>query len=362
MSTFDESRVVRSNDGKFAGFVGAEQDGGLTDEPLSDSVADVKQIISSRADELSRHGFVPAQGLRTTLGDPRYAGDQDHLETWWGAEKSIAEYGRPGGDYRQMPDNFTPNQTPGRGTDDRRRTHRMHYEGSGVSLRMPSATSIRAFEKEKPGKSIVVPVTAKTPHGDVTGWVRLTKSRTGNHWSASAGGFGNDAAGAERAADMAEAVSCVMESRRVTSALRNAGDLSERRKQRLAAEGSVTQRVNSSFITSIGYNEAAGAIAVDIRGRTYGYSASSKDMADFVATSRVRGVGHAYNAVVKRRLPREPLSVCGTCGSNYPPHLNHRCRVAAVSGGASKHGYERGARTQAAGFAGAIKQSMGGPR
>lgn len=325
---------------------------------------EIRDVIGARREQLTAMGFVPAQHLNAALGDPRYAGDDQQRETWWGAEKALAEYGRPGGDYRQMPDNYTPSRTLGRGTFGLRRTYRMHYEGAGVSLRMPSATSIRRFEAEKPGKSIVVPVTAQTPHGDVTGWVRLTKG-AGNTWEARAGGFGDDAAGVERAADMAEAVQCVMESRRVTTALRNAGSLPERRRQRLAAEGEKTVMhpvTSSSFIKGIGYNQAAGAVAVDIRGTTYGYSASPQQMEQFIGNAEQHGWGHAYNEMVKKRLPRAEISACPKCGASSAPHLAHRCRVAPVAGGATGGwlGYEGTARRSAAVFAAAARPAGGG--
>lgn len=367
MGTWNETKIRRRPDGKFDGYLGSPQDGLLEDDMpdtgppagASPGGGDLKHVIAGRAAELSRLGFVPAKGMTTALGDPRYAGDSEHLDTWWGAEKALAEYGRPSGDYRQMPDNYTPAMTPGRGTGGLRRTHRMHYEGAGVSMRMPSATSIRSFEAGAPGKSIVVPVTATTPGGDVTGWVRLTRARPGNNWAATAGGFGDDAAGAERAADMAEAVACVMESRRVTTALRTAGNLPERRRRRLAREGTVMQRVkHSSFITGIGYNQQAGAIAVEIRGTTYGYSASPDDMARFTANARQHGYGHAYNEFVKKPLDRTPLPSCGKCGSIYAPHLTHRCRITPVPGGATGT-YEGRARRSAAAFAAAARAASG---
>jgi hypothetical protein len=369
MGTWQEQNVRRRPDGKFDGYQGSPQDGQLDDDlPMergdepSPRSGDLKAILAVRADELSAMGFVPAKALSATLGDPRYAGGSEHLDTWWGAEKTLAEYGRPVGDYRQMPDNYTPSRTGGRGTFGLRRTHRMHYEGAGVSMRMPSAASIRRFEDEQPGKSIVVPVTAKTPHGDVTGWVRLTRARPGNNWETRAGGFGGDAAGAERAADMAEAVACVMESRKVTTALRNAGSLPERRRQRLAAEGAVTHRVtSSSFITGIGYNQAAGAVAVEIRGTTYGYSASPQDMKRFIDNAEKHGFGHAYNEFIKKPLTRTELPSCSKCGSTYAPHLTHRCRVKPVPGGATGGalGYEATARRSAAAFAQAARSSRG---
>ena len=83
-----------------------------------------------------------------------------------------------------MPDDFTPKKTAGQSLSGHRRTHRMAYSdhAGGFTLRMPSATSIKAFEKET-GGTFDVPVSARDAAGrTVAGWVRVTRHRGG--WAA----------------------------------------------------------------------------------------------------------------------------------------------------------------------------------
>ncbi len=113
--------------------------------------------------------------------DPRHAHGR---ATWWGAHFRTAEYGggTPAGqvgEYPQMPDDFTPKRTLGQALSGHRRTHRMAYinKAGGYTLRMPSATSIKAFDRQT-GGTFDVPVSARDAAGrSVSGWVRVTHHR-----------------------------------------------------------------------------------------------------------------------------------------------------------------------------------------
>lgn len=56
------------------------------------------------------------------------------------------------------------------------RTHRLSYVGAGVTLRMPSVTSIKSFanapvDGKRPGETFDMPVSTQFPGGEISGWV-----------------------------------------------------------------------------------------------------------------------------------------------------------------------------------------------
>jgi hypothetical protein len=330
--------------GNWTETVGGRPAGSLALTPES------RDVVSSRAAELQSTGYVQAASLNQTLGNTTVAGDDDARRLWWDTQKSLGEYGRPTGDFAQLPDNFTPAETTGLGTDGKRRTHRMNYTGAGVSLRMPSATSIRRFEKLNPGRSFVVPVTSDTPDGPVTGWVQVTRQAPGDRWGARAGGFpanGGDQVG--------EAVAAILESRRVTAALSQAGDLSARRAARLSMEGQRIKKVTTSgFIQGHSYDENTNTLLVAMHDQTYGYDCTREDVAAYMAASRDTSVGRAYNSIIKGHRDRVEVDSCGKCGAVTRASIQHRCRVKATAG-AGAGAYESAARDRALQFASGVR-------
>lgn len=276
-----------------------------------------RDAVAERHEALLAAGYVRPIAFGS-VGDPGRAdgGIRHGRARWWDAEKAAGEYGREGGDFPQMPDNYTPSRTGGLGTDGLRRTHRMAYSGAGVTLRMPSATSIKRFQEEN-GGTFVVPVTATyPPDRDITGWVKLT--RHGSGWTASGGGFPD---GADE--QVAEAVACVLEARRPTTALRAAGDMLDRRRQRIAAEGTTFRAMDSTFIQSAAYDQATGTLGVQMPGdRIYGYAVSPATARAFATSA---SIGGAYNELIKNRMPRREVQRCARCSRFTVEGNVHRC-------------------------------------
>ena len=92
----------------------------------------------------------------------------------------------------------------------------------------------------------------------------------------------------------------MLESRRPSTALRNAGDLLARRAERIASAGEkiVPAEFNSSFVSGSGYDRERGVLAVKIGDRTYGYAVSEDRVRAFENSS---SIGAAYNRLIKGR-------------------------------------------------------------
>ena len=227
-----------------------------------------------------------------------------------------------------MPDDFTPRRTIGQALSGHRRTHRMAYRdhAGGFTLRMPSATSIKAFEKET-GGTFDVPVSARDAAGrTVSGWVRVTHHRGG--WASTpVGDFGP-----RTGAQVAESVAAVLEARRPSRALSEVGDLLARRRERQRAQGVPVSAVKSTFIAGVGYDKATGTMAVAMTGgRLYGYQVPPEVHR---AVAESTSPGGAYNALVKG-TGRAGIARCPTVRPVLPGH-----RPAPVPGPA--HGAPRG--------------------
>ncbi len=137
----------------------------------------------------------------------------------------------------------------------------MAYVGEDVAIRMPSATSIKSFADadvlgKGRGETFDVPVSAQFPGGQIDGWVRVAKGSDGT-WATQGLGFT-----AEQSAYVAESVQCVLESRRPSRALRDAGDILERRRQRAAELGAPVTPITSTWIKGAGYDKVTGTMVI----------------------------------------------------------------------------------------------------
>lgn len=298
--------TAKSNDGSFKT---------SRHDEVSYSLAVVETAATEAIDRFERlrgSGYAPP----ITVGvqsDPR---NRRLRERWWDASFVTAEYGHDGGSYRQMPDDWTPKRTGGRAMSGHRRTHRMCYSGAGVHVRMPSATSIKSFQRSH-GETFDVPVSAVYDGGEVQGWVRVTKD--GNQWAVSGLGFSE---GAD--AQVAEAVSAVLEARHPRLALAETGDLLARRKARLEAHGSEPAPVNSTWIESVGYDPSSGTMFVETEsGSTYGYAV---DQGTYEAVVGASSPGAAYNRLVKGHQ-RSEVSRCTDCARFISADRPHECPV-----------------------------------
>lgn len=270
------------------------------------------QAMAERREMLKRSAFIPA----TTLQAANAPTTTEHREEWWDRNLVAAEY-RSGKAYPQMPDDYTPAKTLGHAMSGHRRTHRMNYGNGDIQLRMPSATAIKRFSKENGNPTFDVPISVSLKGGAARqGWVRVTQ--TGPHtWEATALGGG----GGESAAQISEAVSAVLESRRPTAALSAVPDLLAAHRARKAAQGTSLAPVTSRFIDSIGYDENSGTLATRIGAKLYGHRVP-KDL--FMKLKDADRPGAIFNTLIKPR-PGAGVSQCGSCGNVYVAEARHTC-------------------------------------
>ena len=315
-SNFSPSRVPAGvpTGGQFAPTSRPE----ATGVELSEMSDDTESFLADRRSRIRAGGFVPPVAAPRATVDPR---SSSYIREWWEAEHAVAEYGHEAGSYPQMPDDFTPGRGSGHALSGHRRTHRMAYAGAGVSMRMPSVTSIRRYATEigatHAGQSTFdVPVTAAYPGGEMTGWVRVTRSEDGT-WATRGLGFSKEAS-----AYVAEAVQCVLEARRPSRALADTGDLLERRRQRAAEIGTRLAEVRSSWIKAAGYDKATGTMVLTTATHEYGYRVPSEV---FSRVTTARQPGGVFNQMVRGRATRVEVRQCERCQRFSADVAAHRC-------------------------------------
>lgn len=272
-----------------------------------------REVMAARHDLFRAANFVPA----TTMSAMNSPATAEHREEWWNRNFVAAEYGVKGKNYPQMPDDFTPAQTPGHAMSGKRRTHRMNYGNKDISLRMPSATSIKRFSGENGNPTFDVPVSVSVKGGaPVQGWVRVTK--TGPHsWDTTTlGGNGGDAS-----EQVAEAVAAILESRRVSVALAKIPDLLAARKNREAAKGAELKPVNSSFINAVGFDPNTSTMATRIGNKLYGHQVTRQF---FEAVQTAEHPGAVFNKLVRAHQPAGVVQ-CGKCARFSSTRVPHTC-------------------------------------
>ena len=273
--------------------------------------ADAMTQLSLRRRVLREAGYMPA-GSGIADGSPRTT---DGIDTWWESHFNRAEFA-PEGSYHQMPDDFTPNMTSGNALSEHRRTHRMLYQGAGVAVRMPSATSIKRFSDSIGGQTFDLPVEAEFPGGTVSGFVRVTRSGVAA-WSVSGANLpepGNSY--------VSEAVGAVLEARHPSMALSGIRSLLRRRRERIAAAGVVVKPiVHSKWIRGIGYNKANSQMVIQLGDRTYGYHVTEDR---YKAARDSWSPGKIYNELVKGH-GRFQIAFHAGCGRFYDARKAHRC-------------------------------------
>ena len=278
------------------------------------------QTYGLRAMDLAGGGHVDAVTYQA-VGRPDVA-DELRAE-WWDTARVAAEYAADGRGYPQMPDDYTPSMTAGQALSGHRRTHRMAYRGSGMTLRMPSATSVRAFARNE-SSTFDVPITAEYRRddgstGSVTGWVRVTRF-SDREWSTTPIGFKGDTG-----APYAEAVAAVLEARRPTAGLREAGDLIEAHRRRVTQGGTTLAPLRSSWIDSMSYDTNTGTMFTQTKkGGLYGHQVPEGVHAAIAHSPRP---GEVFNRMRKNRRLNEPVAVasCPRCQRVYSTAVGHHC-------------------------------------
>lgn len=278
------------------------------------------QLAAERHQALLDAGYVPA--VATPGLDPRTTAG---IEQWWGDHFVTAEYRATGEGFAQMPDDFTPAMSDGNALSGKRRTHRVRYRGEDVQLRMPSASAIKRYAATSGESTFDVPVGAEYPDANgvpqtVQGWVRVTRS-PGGRWTTVGMGFAGEGEA------VAEGVSAILEARRPSFALRDAGSLIERHRARLAAQGAPLQSVSSQWISAVGYDEASGVMATQTAaGRVYGHLVSK---ARFEAVAAAASPGAMFNRLVKGSQHAE-VANCPSCGRFFAASAPHACPTPAA--------------------------------
>lgn len=253
-----------------------------------------ESLLESRRRQLAELGFVPAQPQLKL-------NDAPNANVWWKRTEAIAE----GGQYDLMPQ---------RGTDGKRHLLRT-YEGHGTKVRMPSVSAVRRFAAEH-GTTFDMPVEAVTPHGPITGHVRVTYNGNGRY-SVSPVRMPK-----EHGEYVAESVLASLEARRPSRALSEVRDILARRRERLAAQGVKVKPVESGWIRGVGYNSNDEQLVMNLQGRVYGYHV---DRNTFEKMMHAHSIGSAYNHLVKKVAPRFEVEQCDACSNYFYAGREHRC-------------------------------------
>jgi hypothetical protein len=320
-------RAGQPSGGEFARHDRPESTIGLVDVGPGGMNAEQRR---QRALALEHGGFVPA------IAGPRLPAA--NAAAWWSAAYVRAEHQPEGQGFYKIGDLWNS-----KGDKRDRRMRRQNYALGGVQLTMPSVAEIKRTSANIGHETFDMPVSASYPGGDVDGWVRVTRNGPGE-WSVQ--GMNMDP---KAAAYATEAISALLESRTVTSALTQPTDLMARRKRRFAQGGiKMTKTEKSAFISGVGYNDAAQTMAVKIGNRHYSYRVGA-DV--FKKVRGARSPGAAYNILVKGQERSVEITSCANCGNFSATAVGHRCpskhrdlTVGVKPGGVEARGRARGAR------------------
>lgn len=298
--------------GSFAEKLQSTPEVSLAPHPLNVSKTAQQQRAKALADSSRSVGAAAA----STSLDPS---DTRGIKRWWSGSFISAEHEAAGAGFEKMPDDYTPGQTSGRALSGNRRTHRMKYEGAGVTLRMPSATAIRRYSATHGHRTFDVPVSATINGRQVSSWVRVTEHEP-RVWSTKALGFDpTDQVGLK----LAEAANAVLESRRPRTALSSVRSLMNRRRQRAKQMGVPLKPLSQrrSFISEAGYDKARGVLAMRMGGTVYGYKVSEQTASQIL---NARSPGERYNAIIKGRARRAKVELDPVTGRVFDPDQTKR--------------------------------------
>lgn len=311
MVSIDANGDIHDGRGQYAGHVRSGPAGSLSDADRSDI-----QLLLDRRRQLQDRGYLPAVATWSTATSARSA---EGIEDWHEQARRNASVGSG---YPLMPDDYVPgrqDKAHGRSAGGNLRVPRRLYEGGGLAVRMYDVSTIRQFASDSDG-TFEMPIELEGQAGNsIIGHVRVTKNGPGQ-WSVEPLGFPPNVSW--RAS---EAVTSILESRRPAHALRDAGDLLERHRQRLAKAGAAmeTDRLNSSWVRGVGYNRASEEMVIQLGDRTYGYRV---DESIYRAVRESSSVGGQYNALVKHNAARVPVQQCPDCRRWFNEDRGHQCR------------------------------------
>lgn len=304
------------------------------------TLADSEAQREATVNRLQQVGYVTASTVESAT-NPRFT---DGIDTWWQQHYERMEHQpRDVGAYNIMPDDYTPMGTSGHALSGLRRTHRMNYRGAGVDLRMPSATAIKRFSKESNKQTFDIPIEMGHSGGKISGYVRVTEG-AGGAWDVEALGF-PDSVSKNRAM---ESVTCVLEARRPSLALREAEQHYMKLKQlgnsgspvkvgesplqqlqidRVGRTGAQIDKPNvPSFITGGAYDRATETMTLTMKGgRRYSYNVQREIYQEIMHSG---SPGRAYNELVKNKATRVAVDRCTKCRRVTRTGVQHTCPAA----------------------------------
>ncbi|GAB6857963.1 KTSC domain-containing protein [Microbacterium xylanilyticum] len=300
--------------GAFAGHVRTGPAGSLGEEER----ADIRRMLARRA-QLEKDGYVAAVASYSEGTSARSA---ENIEGWYAQARRNAGVNTG---YELMPEDWAPagaHTSTGHSLAGRRRIDRIKYEGGGLAVRMYRASTIKQFAKAH-GGTFEFPIEIEGTAGrSMIGHVRVTQNAPGK-WTVEPLGFP-----ANVSWRASEAVASVLEARRPSHALRDAGDLLAKHRERIASAGTILQEneSGSTFVKAMGYNRASQEMTIQLGERTYGYHV---DEEIYEAVQQASSVGARYNELVKNHAERVPVDQCGSCKRWFNADRGHQCRAHA---------------------------------
>lgn len=288
-------------------------------------------FLKERVATLMEHAFMGATMAMSKMGKARgnwsygSTGALDSKgETLWERTRSLGEYDSQGGIPRMS-----------RRPKDVRSLLR-NYQGKGMSVTMPSVTSVRRMAKEVgPGRAFDIPVSFPGPDGTTTdGWVRVMKNKGRGGWSTRALGAPDE----KTHAYMSEAVNSMLEARRITGNL-NTKDVKtliherDDRNVRRQQSSKAAKKVTSGWIHSVRYDHGSRQIVMTTKtGKSYSTHGS---LFEYERLAQAKAPGRVFNEMKKTHDIRQSIQ-CESCNQYFPVTSAHRCPA-----GTSAHGPSR---------------------
>lgn len=295
-----------TNDGGFAFLTHAE--------PMRQLPAGIDEVRMAR---------LQAEGYANAAIIPGNEHQNTSPAEFWNKSVLAGEYRGEKTDYPKMPDDFTPSRTTGRSIEGLRRTHRMRYKGQdGIELRMPSASSVKLFSGAHNNPVFDVPIEYTTETGQTAqGFVRVKKVGNGAWQTRMIGGDPKKPTINEIKA--AEAVAAVLESRRPSTGLMDAGNLLDQHKRRTARWGGTTSEkvMAGGSIKEVGYNPSMGVMTANVAGRLIGRSVPPEVHRELMTTDDPLRV---WQHMVRRARTVDVLK-CVKCGRVHLAQTAHVC-------------------------------------
>lgn len=221
-----------------------------------------------------------------------------------------------------MPDDWTKDKVAGDSSTGFRRTVLRTYKGAGIELRMPSATAIKEYSGAIGNEVLDIPVEVTGADGrTLQAWVRAVKTGPGE-WQTTTLGEHGATTGGHRAA---EAVAAVLEARRPTVALAEAGSLIDRRRQKTARTGtkSTGKSLAGGAYKNIAYDSMTKTLSVNYVGKVVGRHVSVDDAKAFLnSTDPMR----TWNELI-RPAANVMVRECETCSRRYAAAADHVCPI-----------------------------------